>query len=452
MAAAMQEARRHALLHGPVLPTLLRLALPTITVILAQTVVAIMETYWVSSLGTAALAGVALVFPVLTLMATMSNGGIGGGVSSAVARAMGAGRRDDADAIVRHALVLGGAFGVAFMAIALLAGPLLYAALGGNGAVLASALLYSNWVFAGSAPLWAVNLLSAALRGAGEVRLPAIVTLVGAAVLIPLSPALIFGVGPLPALGVAGAGVAVSLYYLGALAVLVRYLLRGRGVLTLRAGPVERRHLSAILRVGVISAAGTLLASLTLVAVTGAVGLAGSAALAGYGVAARLDFLLIPLLFGLGTAVVTMVGTATGAGQHARAARVAWTAAALAVAVTETAGLTVAVLPGLWLRLFTQEPAVLAVGALYLRRVAPLYGAVGLGMVLYFACQGRGRMAWPFAAAAARLAMSAGMGWLLVRAGAGLEALFLAVAAGSALYGGLNLVGLLRAMRLTRPA
>lgn len=442
-----QGSISHAILHGPVLPTLLRLGLPMVAVLFAQTVVAVSETYWTSFLGTEALAGVALVFPGLSLMTAMSNGGIGGGVSSAVARAAGAGRRGEAEALLRHALALSAMFGVLFTAAAFLGGPALYRALGGTGPALDAALLYSGWVFAGAVPIWAVNLIAAALRGAGEVRLPALVTLAGAAVLIVLSPALIFGFGPLPRMGVGGAGLAVCTYYAGALAVLLRVLLQGRGVLALRSGPLHWAGFRAILGVGTVSALGTMMANLTVVLVTGAVGLFGPAALAGYGVASRLDWLLIPLLFGLGTAVVTMVGASTGAGQHARARRVAWTAALLAAAVSEGIGLLAAVFPSAWIGLFSTDPAVLEAGAHYLRVVAPSYGAVGVGMALYFACQGRARMLWPFLAGAARLVIAAAGGWLLARAGAGLGMVFAAVAAASLVFGAVNVAGMLRAGR-----
>src|SRR3954468_15692365 len=92
---AESDATRAALLTGPVLPTLLRLALPTMTVLAAQTAVNVAEAYYVGFLGTDALAGAALVFPIFMLMTMMSNGGFGSGVASSVARAVGAGRRDD---------------------------------------------------------------------------------------------------------------------------------------------------------------------------------------------------------------------------------------------------------------------------------------------------------------------------------------------------------------------
>ena len=439
---AVRERALWAILHGPVLPTLLRLGLPTVGVLLAQTLVSVAETYWTSFLGIDVLAGVALVFPLPALMTAMSNGGIGGGVASAVARAVGTGRQDEADALATHALVLAICFGLVFTAGALLAGPSLYRAMGGTGGALHAALLFSGWFFAGSVPIWIVNLLAAALRGAGEVRLPALVTLAGAAVVIPLSPALIFGIGPLPRMGVAGAGLAVTLYFSGAMLVLLRHLRRGRGVLALRRVPLRWITFRCILGVGLVSAFGAVTANLTVLLVTAAVGRFGVDALAGYGIASRLDWLLIPLLFGLGTAVVTMVGVCTGAGQHVRARRVAWVATLLATGVVEVMGLLAACLPRAWLGLFTADPEVLAAGAHYLRVVAPSYGAVSVGMILYFACQGRARMFWPFVAGLARLVIAAGGGLLLARHGAGMGTVFVAVAGGSVAYGLLNALGM----------
>jgi Na+-driven multidrug efflux pump len=195
-AARRKAAMREAMLSGPVLPTLLRLALPTVTVLVAQTGVNIAEAYYVGLLGTDALAGVALVFPVFMLMTMMSGDGLGSGVASAVARAIGADRQDNADALVLHAVVLAAIVGAVFTAGTVAFGPALYGSLGGEKGALGAALLYSNWLFAGAIPLWIVNLLAAALRGAGNVRLPALVTLPGAIILVPFSPLLIFGLGP----------------------------------------------------------------------------------------------------------------------------------------------------------------------------------------------------------------------------------------------------------------
>jgi putative MATE family efflux protein len=325
---------------GPVLPTLLRLALPTTIVLVAQTAVNVAEAYYIGYLGTDALAGVALVFPVFMLMTMMSNGGLGSGVASAVARATGAGQRNDADALVLHAMVLAVIVGATFTVGTHWGGPALYRILGGRDGALDTAVKYSNYLFAGSIPVWIVNFQAAALRGSGNVRVPAMVTLLGAVVLIPCSPLLIFGLGPIPRLGIAGAGIAFGLYYVTAMLVLLHYMTTGRSGLSLKLGALQSRLFKDILKVGLPTAISTTLTNLTVILVTGAVGLFGTHSLAGYGIASRLDYVMIPTLFGLCTAVLTMVGVNMGAGQVARAKRIAWTSSLVGAGVAGTIGVT----------------------------------------------------------------------------------------------------------------
>jgi len=435
------------LLGGPIIPALLKLAAPTVVVLVMQTLVSISETYFVSYLGTDALAGVALVFPVLMLMTMMSNGALGGGAASAIARALGGGRRQDADALVLHAVVLAILFGLAFTIGVLGGGAALYQALGGSGDATQAALQYSGFVFGGAVLIWVANLLAATLRGAGDVKTPALVIFAGALIVVPLSPALIFGIGPIPRLGIAGAGVAVVFYYVLATAVFVGYLRSGRSPVRLAWRRLEWRLFKDILGVGGISAIGTLQINLTVAIVTALVGAFGVDALAGYGMASRLDYVLIPLLFALGTATVTMVGANVGAGQTERARRIAWTAALLAGAVTETIGILVALFPQVWIGIFSTDPMVMATGSSYLRMVGPFYGFVGLGMLLYFAGQGAKHVTWPVLAGTARLAIAAVGGWLAIRIyHADLPSLFAVVAASSVVFGSLTAL----AMQLQR--
>src|SRR5580692_8263726 len=415
-AAARSKAyeTRAALLSAPILPTLLKLALPTVTVLVAQTAVNIAEAYYVGFLGTDALAGAALVFPVFMLMTMMSNGGFGSGVASSVARAVGAGRRDDADAALFHAMVLAVLVGALFTLAAEMAGPLLYRALGGRGDALDAALRYSNLLFAGSIPVWVVNLQAAALRGAGNVKVPALVTLVGAIVMIPLSPLLIFGFGPIPRLGIGGAGVAFGLYYCGAMLFLLRYMASGRAGLVLNFSTLRGSLFSDILKVGLPTSLVAFLTNLTVILVTGAVGLFGTTALAGYGISSRLDYIMIPLLFGLGTATLTMVGVNMGAGHTARARHIGWVSGAVGFLLAGTIGLLVAAFPLVWIHLFSHDANVVAEGATYLRVVAPAYSALGFGFVVAFAAQGAGRVLWPVVATSARILIAAGGGWIAV--------------------------------------
>jgi putative MATE family efflux protein len=393
------------------------------------------EGYYVGLLGTDALAGVALVFPVYMLMMMMSGGGLGSGVASAVARAVGGGRQRDADALVLHAIVLAVIVGALFTWGTIQGGPWLYRSLGGRDGALEAALTYSNWIFAGSIAIWLVNLLSAALRGSGNVKVPALVTLGGALVMIPASPALIFGFGPIPRLGIAGGGLAFALYFGGASLVLLRYMASGRSGLALRWAPLQWRLFADILKVGLPTALSTVQTNLTVILVTGAVGLFGTHALAGYGIASRLDYLLIPVLFGLSSAVLTMVGVNIGAGRRPRAREIAWTGGLVGAGFTGLVGLVVALYPGLWLNLFTDEADVLGPATTYLSIVAPAYGLFGLGFVVSFAGQGAGHMLWPFLGVTGRLVVAAGLGWVAVSVfGAGIATLAAIVAVSFVAY------------------
>src|SRR5881628_1032191 len=404
------DQRTRLLLEGSIVGTLLRLAAPNVLVMFVQAAVGLIETYFIAKLGTDALAGVTLVFPVLMLMQMMSAGAMGGGISSAIARALGAGRRADADALVLHALAVAIGFGLVFTLAVLGGGRWLYASMGGQGASLAAALTYSNVVFSGAILIWIFNSLANVIRGTGNMAIPAAVTSAGAAALIPLSPCLIFGWGLFPRLGVAGGAVAVIVYYAVGSLVLAGYLWMGRSVVRLSFGGVRFRWplFRDILKVGAVAALITVQTNLTIAIATGFVGRFGPAAIAGYGTGSRVEYLLVPLVFGLGGPLVAMVGTNIGAGQRDRALRAAWIGARIAAGLTEIIGLCAAAVPHAWLSLFDTDPAMLDAGSRYLRAVGPFYGLFGLGLALYFASQGAGRLLWPLLANLTRLAIAAG--------------------------------------------
>ena len=430
------SARTRMLLHGPIVPTILHLAWPNVLVMLAQASTGLIETWWVSHLGTDALAGMALVFPPVMLMQMLSAGSIGGGIASLIARAIGGGRRDDADALVLHAVVINLAFGLLCTVGMLAFGRPVYRLLGGSGGALEAALLYSDVVFAGSILVWLMNGLASVIRGTGNMLVPALVTCGGVLFLIPVSPLLIFGFGPIPALGVAGGGVALLAYYLVGTAVLGWYVLSGRNLARLRRSPLRRAFFSDILRIGAVGALNSLQSNVVIAVVTALVAAAaGVDAVAGFGTGARLEYLLIPLVFGLGAPLVALVGTNIGAGQPDRALRIALTGGAMAFALTEAIGLAAAIWPHAWLALFSADPRMLETGTAYLRIVGPAYGFFGLGLALYFASQGTGQLAWPLIAGGLRVALAVGGGWLALRWTGSLDALFAGLALGLVAYG-----------------
>ncbi|MFY3680233.1 MATE family efflux transporter [Achromobacter xylosoxidans] len=430
------NARLQAMLHAPIAPTLARLAWPNILMMLAQSATGLIETWFLARLGTPVLAGVALVVPVLMLMQNMSQGAMGGGISAAVARTLGAGRQREADQLVLHAVVLNAALGIVFCALLLAFGPQLYRALGADGATLDAALAYSNVIFGGIVLMWLMNAFASVIRGTGNMLVPGAVICGGAALLVPLSPCLIFGWGPFPALGVAGGGWALVTYYAAGTLVLGGYCLSGRNAARLTRSRLHLSLMRSILRVGALATLNPLLTN-GLVALTVAlVGAhAGTAAVAGYGIAVRLEYLMIPLAFGLGAPMVAMVGANIGAGQPERALRIALTGGAMAFALAEVIGLAAALFPEAWLRLFGAQDHMLAAGAAYLRIVGPVYGFFALGFSMYFASQGAGRLKWPLWAGVLRLAIAIGLGGAVLRLTGSLAGFFAVAALAMAVYG-----------------
>jgi putative MATE family efflux protein len=445
-------ARTQPLLHGPIVSTLFRLSWPNILVMLAQTSTGLVETWWISRLGTDALAGMAVVFPVVMLMQMMSQGAMGGGISSAIARALGAGRHDEADAYVLHAILINVIFGAFFSIVVLAFGPPLYRALGGQGASLDAALRYSNVVFSGVMLLWVMNGLASVIRGTGNMLVPALMICGGVVFLIPLSPLLIFGIGPFPALGVAGGGFALLIYYVAGTAIFAWYILSGRNGVQFHWSRPQWRLFREILRVGAVAAITSLQTNLTIALTTSLVGnWFGPAEVAGYGTGARLEYLLSPVVFGIGGTLVAMVGMNIGAGQPARALRIAFVGGGAAFVLTEAIGLAAAIWPEAWLRLFDSNPDMLAAGSAYLRAVGPFYGFYGLGFALYFASQGAGRLLWPLLAGLLRLLIATGGGWLALSLTGSMHWLFAALALGLLVYGSLIPLAIIRGAWFTKP-
>jgi Na+-driven multidrug efflux pump len=191
-----------------------------------------------------------------------------------------------------------------------------------------------------------------------------------------------------------------------------------------------------ILRISIPSAASTLLTNATFIVLTALVAPFGAEAIAGYGAGGRLEYLLIPIVFGVGSALVPLVAASDGAGDFERVRRLTRAGAALGAGACGLVGITAALFPSGWMGLFTTDDAVVAMGCSYLVRVGPAYAFLGLGLALYFAAQGRGRTAQPLLATLTRLLVAGSLGALgLGVLGWGIESLFALMACGLVMYG-----------------
>jgi len=414
------------------------LAGPTTALMLVQILVAVADIYFVGRLGTEALAGIALVIPFLTLMLNVANGGMGGGVAASIARALGAGRTDDARAIVLHALVLAVALGLFFTLSDWLAARALFGLLGGRGAALEQALRFSHIWFTGAILLWASSFLSALLRGSGDAATPSLYGFVASLVYVPLAGVLTLGVAGWPGMGLAGSAVASLATASVTCLALARRVWSGRLGFSPSLTNVRLRQeiFAEILCVGAMGSLTTVTSNVTAMLVTALVGRFGVAALAGFGIGARLEFMVAPVAFGIGSGLTTLVGVAAGADAWQRAVRATWIGGLTAFGAIGLIGWTVALLPEAWSRLFATDPAVISASASYITHVAPFYCLFGLGLTLHFASQGAGRMAVPVIAGLARMLVATVGGWLLVEyTQLGLAGVFTAIAAGMIVYG-----------------
>jgi putative MATE family efflux protein len=414
--AAPVSAPVNSLLTAPILPTLLRLALYNAVAMVGSALVTIAETSYIGRLGTEPLAAIALVFPFAMLAQMMSAGAMGGGVSSAISRALGAGERDRAATLALHATIIGICGGLFFTAMMLLFGRQFFALLGGRGGVLEQACNYSQVLFSGAVAIWLVNTLASVLRGTGDMRLPSVALIGTALVQIVIGGTFGLGLFGMPQFGMGGVAAGqLMAFSLGAI-FLLWYLISGRSrlVLNLSAFMFQRGMFMDILKVGAVACLAPLQSVLTILIFTKILAGFGTEMLAGYGMGSRLEFLLIPISFAIGTASVPMVGMAMGAGLVRRARHVAWTAAAVAGLSVGLVGVVVAIKPGLWVSLFTQDAGVTAAANSYFAWAGPAFAFFGIGTCLYFSAQGAAKVGGPVIAGTMRLLMVVIGGWWLV--------------------------------------
>ena len=436
---------KNVLVDGPILRTLLWLAWPNTIAFSASTCVVIAETSYIGRLGVESLAAMALVFPCVMLTMTMSGGAMGGGVASAIARALGAGDRDRASMLASHALMIGLCFGLTFMLGMLIFGPRLLELLGGRGNVLAQAVGYTQIFFGGAVLPWSMNTMAGILRGTGNMKLPSLLMLSSATCQIILGGTLGLGLGPIPSFGMRGVAAGSLTAYLISICVMGWYLFSGRArvVPRIRGLRIQWPMFFDILKVGAVSCFSPLQSVLTISIFTHMLAGFGTAILAGYGIGARLEFMLTSLAFAVGIASVPMIGMAVGAERIARARRIAWTAGLLSFASVGLIGTLIAIFPDLWVNVFTHDPGVRAASRQYLSTAAPMYGFIGLSIAMYFSSQGAAKVLGPVFAQTARLVFVAGGGWWLSTHSATAANFFALAAASMVVLGVLSATGVL---------
>jgi putative MATE family efflux protein len=381
------------LLDLPPMRAVLQLATPTTLVMFLGTATNVFYTYFVSRLGADAIAAVSLVFPISLLASTAMTGGLGGGAASGIARLIGAGRRAEATEVAEHAIALAVGIGVALALVMGVGGPFVFDLMGGRGAVRDAAVGFARVMFGGAAITFAGAMLDSVLRGEGNVRVPAVWSSVSLGLQIILTPICMFWAG----FGLVGAAVAVLVSQSIALVPRSRFVFGGGGLIHPRPWPRRLRGapLREILRVGIPASLSTIVNYLGLILLTSVLARLGTAHLAAYGLCTRFDFLLMSFAYGFAAAVLTLVGLATGARRPEQARVYVVRAGVWIVGLLSIPAALLYWRPGLWIDLFSHDPAIHDVGAAYFRTVGPSYPFVAVSMVLAFAFQGLGRAVVP---------------------------------------------------------
>jgi Na+-driven multidrug efflux pump len=303
--------------------------------------------------------------------------------------------------------------------------------------VLFEATSYIEIFFGGAVVPWLMNTLTSILRGTGNMKLPAALTLLFSVIQIVLGGALGLGIGPIPQFGMPGIACGTLIAFATSASISGWYLFSGRGRLNLAAVPFKFRGemFLDILKVGAVACFSPLQSVLTITIFTHMLARFGNEVLAGYGIGTRLEFMLTSIAFAVGMASVPMVGMAVGAGRIQRARQVAWSGGAFSFVSIAAVGIIIAVFPWLWVGIFTDDPGVRAASYQYLAIAAPPYAFIGLNISLYFSSQGAAKIIGPVLSQTARLIFIAVGGIWLMSIGATVTSFFVLAACSMVLHG-----------------
>ncbi|MGF1465505.1 MAG: MATE family efflux transporter [Sandaracinaceae bacterium] len=377
-----EAERRRQLLEDPVGPTLLRLTLPMMLGIGAILFFNVVDTFWVGQLGPTELAAMGFTFPVSMIVSNLTMG-ISIGATAVIARAVGEGHRDRVRRLTTDSLVLSVLIVVSVSGLGLLTIDPLFRALGANHETLPPIRSYMVPWYLGIGLLVVPMVGNGAIRATGDTRMPSLVMVAAGLVNAVLDPLLIFGWGPVPALGLTGAALATVGSY-GVAMALGLYLLASRGMLTLTSPAIGAvlRSWQGILRIGLPAAGTNLLTPVAGALVTRIVAGHGQHPVAAYGVGTRVEGLAMIGVFALTAAITPFVGQNLGANKAARIRETLRFCVKVALGWGLASAAILAALAWPLARVFNDDPEVVAMTVAYLRTVPLSYGLFGLALLV----------------------------------------------------------------------
>jgi putative MATE family efflux protein len=439
------DKRTEQLLRDPVFPLLIKMSAPNTVAFLINAFVVLVEFWFIGQLGLIPLAAITLAFPAIMLTQQMAFGALGGAVSSSISRSLGANNIDKAEKLLWHSLYISFLGALVFFLVFLFFGEWLLITLGGSSDLLQESLAYCLVYLSGGLVVWLSGSLTAALRGMGDMQFPAKLTVVCAGIQVFLSSGFILGWFGFPKLGLVGSAWSMIITSSFMAVACVIKLLSAKSPIKLKIQKItfEKNLFEDIFSVALPASLSPIFTVGTVLVLTGLIGQFGTSAIAGYGIGSRVEFLLIPIVFSIGTAMTTMVGTNIGANNIDRAERIGMIGATSAGLLSGVIGLILALTPDIWIRVFTADQETLMVTKQYIQILGVCYLFQGFGLSLYFASQGANAMKWPIVITALRfvvftVAALVSVYWLST----GIAGIFYSSAVAMILFGVLMVVAL----------
>ncbi|CAM3049704.1 MATE family efflux transporter [Pseudoalteromonas distincta] len=378
MRAISKSQTRPDLLNDPILPTLKTMTIPMIFGMITLMMFNIVDTFFISLLGTEPLAAVSFTFPVTFTVISLAIG-LGIGTSAVIAKALGSNKIDEARFDASISLMVGVVLVIVLSSVGYLMIDPIFTLLGAGAQVLPLIHEYMNVWFIGSLFLVTPMIGNSVLRASGDTKTPSIV--MGGAGLINaiLDPILIFGFGPIPALGIQGAAIASVIAWAVAVIIILYILMFKKRLLSLKAGKqTVVGAIRKILKIGLPAAGANMLTPVAMAVMTAIVAHHGPEAVAAFGVGSRIESIASILVLALSMTLPPFVSQNFGAGKLCRV-KEAYTGTLKFVMVWQFAIYVLLIaFSGVISQLFGKEQAVIDIIKLFIYTIPLSYGLQGV--------------------------------------------------------------------------
>lgn len=375
------------LTNGGITSNLLKASIPLIIAMIVETGYNIVDMIFVGRIGPEAIAGVTLAFPVVFFMISIG-AGVGTGATALIARSVGGKRFKDADNIAEHSLLMSIIIAIVLTLLGWVTMVPLFKLLGAEGLVLTMVVDYVSVIYLGSIFLFAGTIGGAILRGVGDMKTQMTAMVTGAVLNAILDAVLIFGFG----MGIKGAAYATIISRFIASAYMFQYLFRHKTVINFSLADFKLKvgMFWQILRIGLPSTISQMSMAIGWATLARIASSFGPLAIAALGIGFRVDTMVIFPVFGIGIALITIVGQNLGAGKPERAKESTLTAIGINTSALMFAGAMFYLFAKQIVMIFTTDPELIALSVTYVRTMSPTYFFIALGITIGSAILGTG--------------------------------------------------------------